>query len=178
MSEQNTAPAHLKGQLLVLPAFGKTPALSLEMGKIREAELRLIEAKTVNPITYVDLEHSFNEAYRDLKRHLASIGFALAQANKALEEAKADVILGSYQEHAKANPKEANADVRNAFLTRDAAYSAAQERIDQLKALEANMDGKIKVMENVCRYMRKQMDIILRSGLTGKDLYNTSGWKK
>lgn len=177
MSENE--PIHkIAGQTLALPPFGKSPAISLEMGKIREAEMRLIEAKTVNPVTYVDLEHSFNEAYRDLKRHLATLGFAIAQASKALEDAKADVILGSYQEHAKANPKEANADVRNAFLTRDQAYSAALERIDQLKALESNMDGKVKVMENVCRYMRKQMDLLLRSGLTGRDLYNTQGIKK
>lgn len=169
MSDQNT-PA--LSQSLVLPAFGKSKELAMEMAKIREAEARLIEAKTVNPITYVDLEHTFNEAYRDLKRHLAAVGFLIAQANKTQEEAKADVILGSYQEHAKAFPKEANADTRNAFLTRDAAYSAAQERIDQLKAIEANFDGKIKVMENVCRYMRKQMDLILRSGLSGRDLYN------
>lgn len=178
MSEQNNAPAPVVDQVLVLPAFGKSPALRLEMGNIREAELRLIEAKTVNPITYVELEHSFNEAYRDLKRHLASIGFAISQAQKALEDAKANIILGSYQEHAKAFPKEANADVRNAFLTRDPAYTAAAERIDQLKAIEANMDGKIKVIENVCRYMRQQMRLIERSGMSNASLYVTSGKQK
>lgn len=177
----DNAPAQIKDQTLVLPAFGKSPALSLEMGKIREAEHRLIEAKTVNPITYVDLEHTFNEAYRDLKRHLASIGYQMDMADKHLEEVKADILLDKYPEYlAQKEIKKSNdsSDLRKAFMSRDPEYQAALDRIAQLKALEANMDGKIKVMENVCRYMRKQMDLVLRSGLTGSDLYNTQGWKK
>lgn len=165
--------------LMVLPAFGRAPELKMEMKNIREAEQRLIEAKTVNPVTYVDLEHTFNEAYRDLKKHIASIGYSLSMAQKSLEDAKADVILGSYAEAMKDKPKSHDTlDMRNAYLTRDPAYSAALERIAQLKALEANLDGKIKVMENVCRYMRKQMDLILRSGLSSKDYYVTQGLKK
>lgn len=179
MSEQNTAPA-LTDQTLVLPSFGKSPALSLEMNKIREAEMRLIEAKTVNAMTYIDLEHSFNEAYRDLKRHLANIGYQLDMANKQLEEVKADILLDRYPEYLEAKEiKKSNdsADLRKAFMSRDPEYQACIDRISQLKALEANMDGKIKVMENVCRYMRKQMDLLLRSGLTGAHLYNTQGRK-
>lgn len=172
MSDSQSAP-NSQSQLMVLPAFGKAPELKMEMKNIRYAETRIIEAKTVNPFTYSELEHVFNESYRDLKKHIASIGYSLATANKSLEDAKADVILGSYAEHIKAHPKDANADTRNAFLTRDAAYSAALDRIAQLKALESNFDGKIKVMENVCRYMRKQMDLILRSGMTNADYYNT-----
>lgn len=165
--------------LMVLPAFGRAPELKMEMKNIREAEQRLIEAKTVNPVTYVDLEHTFNEAYRDLKKHIASIGYSLSMAQKSLEDAKADVILGSYAEAMKDKPKSHDTlDMRNAYLTRDPAYSAALERIAQLKALEANLDGKIKVMENVCRYMRKQMDLILRSGMSSKDYYITQGIKK
>lgn len=176
MSDNQSAPS--SSTLMVLPSFGKVPELKMDMKNVREAEARLIEAKTVNPVTYVDLEHTFNESYRDLKKYMASVGFAITMAQKALEDAKADVILGSYSEHIKKTPKENNADVRNAFLARDPAYSAALERIAQLQALESNLDGKIKVMENVCRYMRKQMDLILRSGMSGKDMYITQGIKK
>jgi hypothetical protein len=169
MSDQDS-----QTSLMVLPAFGKAPALKMEMANIRNAERRLIEAKTVNPFTYADLEHAFNEAYRDLKKHVAAIGYSLTMAQKSLEDAKADVILGSYADAMKDKPKSHDTlDMRNAYLTRDEAYSAALERIAQLKALEANMDGKIKVMENVCRYMRKQMDLILRSGMSNKDYYVT-----
>ena len=105
---------------LVLPAFGKAPALPLHMGKIREAEIRYIEAKTVNPSTYADLEHTFNEAYRDLKQHLSSIGYQLTLAEKALREAQAEVMLGTYAEYLKDKPKyHDNSYIRDAFLMKD-----------------------------------------------------------
>lgn len=176
------------GQNLQIPAVldleSRTvlEGFSLNMSKIREAELRLIEAKTVNPITYSDLEHSFNESYRDLKRHLASIGFALAKANQRLEDVKATLLLDLYPDfivaQAAAGKKLSDtADIRKAFMTRSPDFRATTDRIDQLIALESNLDGKLKVMENVCRYMRKQMDLVLRSGLTGKDLYSSIGKK-
>lgn len=176
MSASNIAP--VPETTLVIEPHGKMPEMKLDMGKIREAEQRIIEAKTVNPATYADLEHSFNESYRDLKRHLSTIGYAIAMAQKALEEAKADVILGTYADVMKDRPKSHDTlDMRNAYLTRDAAYSKAVDRLAQMQALESNFDGKIKVMENVCRYMRKKMDLILRSGLSGTDYYNTIGKK-
>lgn len=157
---------------LELPAFGKAPALKMDMTSIRIAERRIIEAKTVNPSTYAELEHTYGEAYRDLKRHLSSIGYQLAMAEKSLQEAKADVILGSYAEFMRGKPKyQDNADLRSAFLIKDPAYSAALDRIAQLKAVESNFDGKIKVMENVCRYMRQKIQLIIRSGLTDQNLY-------
>ncbi len=175
MSEENRIP---DDHALVLPPFRKSPELSLDMGKIREAERRIIEAKMVSPVTYADLEHSFNEAYRDLKRHLSSIGYQIALAEKAIEEAKATVLLDKYPEFMAGKPKSHdNADLRKAFLMRDDDYVSSLDRLNQLKALESNFDGKIKTFENVCRYMRKKMDLILRSGLSSADLYNTQNRK-
>ncbi len=162
---------------LILPQEGKIPELRLEMAKIIEAEHRIIEAKTVNPVTYVDLENCFMESFRDLKRHISSVGYQLDLAAKALEIAKSDLLLDKYPEYLESNnfkKSQDNGDLRMAFFMRDPAYLAALDRINQLKALESNLDGKIKVMENVCRYMRKQMDLILRSGLSGRDLYLTN----
>jgi hypothetical protein len=157
---------------LELPSFGKAPALKMDMTSIRTAERRIIEAKTVNPSTYAELEHTYGEAYRDLKRHLSSIGYQIAMAEKSLQEAKAEVILGSYAEFMKGKPKyQDNADLRAAFLIKDPAYSAALDRLAQLKALESNFDGKVRVMENVCRYMRQKIQLIIRSGLSDQSLY-------
>jgi len=163
---------------LVIPAFGKVPALRLGMNKIKEAESRYTEVQLVNPSTYVELEHVFNESYRDLKQYVSSVGYNLGLAKKAAEEAKADVILGSYQEYLKDKPKyHNNTDLREAFLAKDPAYSEALEKVEQLKALESHLEGKIKVVENVCRFMRKKMDLILRSGLSDSALYSTQGKK-
>jgi hypothetical protein len=163
-------------QVLVVPAFGKAPELKLEMDRIREAESRFLEAKTVSPSTYSDLEHSFNESYRDLKRHLSNVGYHLTLADKAIREAQADVILGAYAEHLKDKPKSYDSThLRDAFLMRDPNYVASLDRVNQLKALQSNLEGKIKVIENVCKYIRQKMYLISKSGLGDPNLHVTSG---
>ena len=163
---------------LELPSLGKIPALKLEMDKIREAESRFLEAKTVNPSTYSDLEHTFNESYRDIKRHLSNIGYHITIAEKTLREAKAEVLLGSYADFMKGKPKSHdNADLRDAFLIKDPTYSSTLDRLNQLKALESNFEGKLKVVENVCKYMRQKMYLLTKSGLSDSNIYITSSKK-
>ncbi len=173
MSNQQ-APSLVANHSLVLPPFGKAPAFPIDMSKIVEAERRIIEAKMVSPITYAELEHVFNESYRDLRRHMSAVGSLLLTADKAIETAKSDIMLDRYPEYLETKgikKTQDNADLRKAFMMRDPEYLAALDRINQLKAVESLLDSKIKVMENVCRYMRKQMDLVLRSGLINKNLY-------
>ena len=163
--------------VMELPQFRNAPPLAMDMAKIREAEMRIIEAKTVNPSTYADLEHSYNEAYRDLKRHLSAVGYQIVFAEKAMEEVKADIVLDTYPQYLIDNnikKTNDNADMRRAFMARDPQYQICLDRINQLKALESNLDGKVKVFENVCRYMRKKMDLITRSGYSGAEYHVTS----
>jgi len=179
VGDQTPAPIP-NSHVMELPQFGKAPALSMDMSNIRQAEARIIEAKNVNPSTYAELEHSYNEAYRDLKKYLSAIGYQIVFAEKAMEEAKADILLDSYPaflEEKGIKKTQDNADLRKAFMARDPEYQACLDRINQLRALESNFDGKIKVLENTCRYMRKQMDLILRSGMSNSDYYSTAGKK-
>lgn len=163
---------------MVIPPFRATPKIVLDINATKEAEARFIEAKNVNPITYTDLEHTYNESYRELKRHHATVTFQLAMADKALEQAKATVLLDKYPDFMKDRPKsQDNADMRKAFLMRDTEYLEALDRVAMLKAFESFIDGRIKVLENICRYMRKRMDLIIRSGLTADQMYVTSGNK-
>lgn len=155
-----------------LPAFGKTPALELPMGFSRVADQRIEEAKMVSPITYSDLEHCYNASYRELRGNLAKVGFLLAEAQKEMEHAKSEFLIDKYPEIMKDKPKsQDSADMRMAHLMREPDYLAALDRVNMLKATEAMMDGKIKVMERTCSYMKKQMDLVLRSGLSGSNLY-------
>ena len=150
---------------LTIPEFGSTPAITLDVTKIKEGEKRLVEAKVVNPGTYSDLEYVFNEGYRQAKTHLSQVGYEITVAKKALRTAKSKYLLDEYPEFLKENKLKDNASVRDAFLERQDEYVAAQDRIDMLTALESLLEGKIKVFENVCRYMRKEMDIVIRSGI-------------
>lgn len=163
---------------ITLPAFGKSPKLNLDMALIREAETRLVEAKTVSPVSYPELSHAFNESYRMLKQHLSNLGYQLLLAEKALQVAKADVVLGSYAEYLKDKPKSAgSADLRDAFLAKDEGYNAALDRTHQLQAIISNFEGKVKVLENVTSYMKQKMYLVSRSGLGSDNLYVTSGNK-
>lgn len=150
---------------LTIPEFGSTPSLTLDISKIKEGERRLVEAKVVNPGTYSDLEFVFNEGYRQAKRHLSQVGYEITRAKKALRDAKSKHLLDNYPEFLKESKLKDNASVRDAFLERQEDYVAAQDRIDMLTALESLLEGKVKVFENVCRYMRKEMDIVIRSGV-------------
>ena len=175
---QIPAPAPGEKAAMVIPGFQGSPNLTLPIKATRESEARFIEVKNVNPITYTDLEHTFNESYRELKQHLATIGYQLEMAKKALRNAQSRIMLDLYPDFIQGKPKTYdNAHVRDAFLMRDKEYAEALDRISMLTALEAFMDGRIKTVENVCRYMRKRMDLIIRSGLSAADLYVTSGKK-
>lgn len=151
---------------LTIPEFGSRPQIVLDITSVKKGENRLIEAKVVNPATYSDLEYTFNEGYRQAKSILSEVGYEITRAKKALKDATAVAILDNYPDFLAKNAKlKDNATIRNAFLQRQEDYVKAQDRVDMLLAIESLMEGKIKVFENVCRYMKKQMDIILRSGI-------------
>lgn len=160
---------------LVIPAFNKSQELHLCLNKTKEGESRLLEAKMANPITYAELECCYNQAYRELKTNLAIIGDQLNKASDDLETAKSNFLIDSYQDKIKDLPKSYDsADLRKAWLMRDEAYLAAKDRENMLKAMEALLDGKIKVFERTCAFMKKKIDLILRSGLSGSQLYTNS----
>lgn len=167
-----------KGFSITLPTIKESdqPRV-LSMDKTKEAEIRLVEAKMVNPSTYPELEFIFNESYRELKSHLAIVGYDIAMAEKNLANIKAEIILDRYPEFLKDKPsKFDNAEVRNAFVQKDPEYQKALDTVSTLKMIETLMDGKVKVMERVTAYMKKQMDLIIKSGVN-PNLY-VGGFKK
>lgn len=165
MSETVVVSAGIERTEMSIPAFGSQPTLKLDVSKIKEAESRLQEAQVVNPGTYGNLEYVYNEGYREAKRHLSVIGYQITLAEKALREAKSVAILDEYPGFLKEKNLKDNATVRDAFLETQPDFVAAQDRIDMLKAMEKLFEGKVHVFENTCRYMRKQMDLVIRSGV-------------
>lgn len=153
------------GLALELPEFRGLPSIRLDVSALKEAERRVHEAQFVNPSTYTNLEHCYNEAYRELKRHLATVGYQKVRVENEYEKSKSIALLDRYQEYMKDKPARMDtAEYRKAFISQDVDVQAAKEHLDSLNALEIFLEGRVKVMENVCRYMRKKMDIIIRSG--------------
>jgi len=160
---------------LTLPAYGHARELQINLEKVDEAESRLHEAQAVNPGTYGELEYTFNEAYRQLKKMVSSVQYEIANIQKTIDERKADIVLEVIPEMLKDRPKSHNnADFRNAVFAKDEEYQKATDHLNKLKAMESHFEGKIKVMERTCAAMRKQMDLIIRAGHT-PPVRNTGG---
>jgi hypothetical protein len=150
---------------LTIPQFGSLPQMTLDLTKIKEGEDRLYEAQNVTVISYSNLEYVYNEGYREAKKHLSQVGYQITRAEKALREAKSRALLDEYPVFLKDRNMKDSAQIRDAYLETVKDYTEAQDRIDMLKAVDALLDGKVKIFENTCRYMKKQMDIVLRSGI-------------
>lgn len=154
--------------LMKLPQFGSLPEMSIDLSKTRHAETRLPEAQSVNAATYANLEYIFNEAYRELRTAYATVCYRHSKAEEEIENVKAEIILGPYQEYVKDKPKNFdNADMRKSFVQREPNYQKAVDVRDQLKAIETLLDTRIKTMERTCAYMKKQLELLIRSGRTG-----------
>lgn len=152
-------------QELIIPEFLGQPQIPLPIAKIKEGENRLVEAQVVNPATYSSLEFLFNEGYREARYNLSMIMFQISAAEKAIREARSVALLDEYPEFLKTKGMKDSAAIRDAYLERCEAFVRAQDRIDMLKAMENLMEGKVKVFERVCAYMKVQMNLLIKSGM-------------
>ncbi len=171
MSEQAMPVNTFKdGLALELPAYKGQPAISLDISKLKEAEKRAIDAKTVNPATYLDLETCFGEAFRELKSNLATVGYAIAKTESEFEKAKAIALMDKYPMYLEAKKEQKikiadTADARKSFLALDSDVQEAKDRLDSLQVLQFFLEGRVTAIENLSRFMKKQMDLIIRSGV-------------
>lgn len=148
-----------------IPEFHTRPAVMLDLSKVHEGEKRLVEARIVNSATYSDLEYSFNEGYRETKKNLSIVMYEILQTEKRLREVKSEFLLDKYPNFLKETKIKDNAAIREAFLERQKVYTEAMDRKDMLTALTSLFEGKVKVFERVCSYMKKEMDLTIRSGI-------------
>jgi len=167
MDNQQLPVGFEKGETeFLIPKFGGRPPVSISFTKIVRGENRLHESQAVNGATYSELEYVFNESYREAKQNISVIGYEITQTQKALRKLKSYYILDEYPDFLKERKLKDNASNRDGFLEKQRLYVEAHDRLDMLTALLSLVEGKIKVFENTCRYMRKEMDILVRSGMT------------
>lgn len=162
MEESNSQPK--QNFVMTIPAVGRLAQITVDLQKTQIAEGRLHEAQLVNYATYADLEYTYNEAWRELRRAYATISYRVAKAEEEIDNIKAGILLDKWPEYIKDKPKNHdNADMRKAFIQKDPEYAAAVDHRDQMKAIEMLIDNRAKIMERTCSYMKKQMDIYARS---------------
>lgn len=165
MSNQNLPVKFAETVELTIPPFKERPEVYLTFSNIVGAEKRIREAQLVNMSTYSELEYTYGEGYREAKNHITTVGYEIMQADKIIRRLKSEYLLDVYPKFLKEAGLKDNASVRDGFLEKQEDYVAAVDRLNALKALEQLLDNKVRVFENVSRWMKKQMDITLRSGI-------------
>ena len=146
-----------------IPEFDGRPAIILDMNKIYNAESRMVDAKVVNPAIYGELEVLFTQGESQARQLVSVVGYEITRAKKTLRRVKSELILDDWQDYKRQHAVSENATNRDAFLELSSNYVNAQDRVDMLEALEALIDGKVKIFQEVRRHMRKQIDIKLKS---------------
>lgn len=93
---------------------------------------------------------------------------AIKKALQNIEEIKADIILTEIPRLLDEMPKNANnTDFRKAVITKNEDHKQANEHLEKLQSILAHLESNMKVMENTSRFLKKQMDYIIRSGSVG-----------
>lgn len=131
----------------------------LDMAPIYEAEQRLDEVRTVNPLTALELMGYFNTACNITTKYLAWVEYEILQAKKYLELARAAVILEKAPEAFK-RYKDAgmkyNEDFRESIVATDTEYNTRLDTLNALLAVKALLDGKAWSFVrayNACKYV-------------------------
>lgn len=150
---------------VVLSSWRGLEAVTINMSQLKEAERRVVETKTINPSTYTELEFVMNKSYEEIRKNLSKVGYQIVKTENEFNKIKSLLLLDKYPEFLKGRSSKAdNAATRDAFLTMDPELDEAKERLDALRALESFLEGRAKVMENVCQYMRNTIRLYIRSG--------------
>tara|TARA_R100000951_G_scaffold115132_2_gene122222 strand:+ start:9527 stop:10033 length:507 start_codon:yes stop_codon:yes gene_type:complete len=156
--------------VMEVPSFKHCKELRLATTDWDLAMGRFHEAKNLVPGNYSSLEFAFQSAWRESRKNAIDVGEAICKAKQNVEEAKADIILDTIPkmlEERKLSKTANNADFRKAVMARDENYQKSLEHLDKLEALLAHFESHMKTMENTSRYLKKQMDYFIRSGVVG-----------
>jgi len=151
----------------LIPEFDGRPAINLSFTSNYEAERRMVEARVVNGATYSDLEMIMLQGESEMRTNHSQITYEITRSKKTLERLKSEYLIDEYVPFLKETGLKDSTIVKNAFLQKKEDFIAAQDRIDFLTALESLVEGKIKVLNNVSRVMKKEMDLQIRSAFNG-----------
>lgn len=154
------------GDLMIIPAFKHCQELKLNVSGYKKAMTNMHLVKNLVPTNYSNLEYTFQEAWREARVNAIKVGDAIKKARQNIEEIKADIILTEIPKLLEGHPKtKDNTDFRKAVIAKNEDYKKATEYLEKLEALEAHFDSHMKIMENTSRFMKKQMDYYIRSGV-------------
>jgi hypothetical protein len=167
LSDKVVHPEESGQSFMVVPAFGHCQELRLNVGGWHTAMSRMKEAQYLVPSNYSNLEFVFQEAWREARNNSIRVGDAIKKAMQNVEEIKADILLTEIPKILETMPKNTNnADFRKAIFTKNVDYQKATEHLEKLQAMLEHFESHMKIMENTSRFLKKQMDYFIRSGVS------------
>lgn len=134
---------------LVVPLANGRNAV-LDMREIYRAEGRLIELRGVTKLKAGELIHTFIEAWSRAAEYVGQLDAELARAKSALNRVRAVVVLDKAPEQLKqrglssSRSPGGSEDLRNAVVSCDKDYQAAEEVVIQTTAAIAFMKTKVE----------------------------------
>jgi hypothetical protein len=154
-----------------IPSLTGDKPVILDLTVIKKAESRLPDTPNVTPAIYGDLWFSFNEGYRAAKKNYIELEHMITKTEKRIRELTSHVLIDEYPTFLQEKKIKDSAAYREAFLETKEEYKAALDHKAMLTAMSAMMELKIKTFENACSYLRKQMDLFIRSGMVDHNKY-------
>lgn len=143
----NTNLATSAAKLIVPSGTPDGSTIEIPIGEINQAESRLPEVRFVNETTGRELAGHFNQASSLVGRYLSIIRYEILKAQKALMEAKADVIIDQAPIKAKELKEHGikmSEDIREAMTIKDPTYSKRLDVLHSLTAVETLLQEKSK----------------------------------
>jgi len=134
----------------VVPAGdGVRPPIVIDLKKVAIAEARLQDVAIVNKQTASELLSTYNDVWLKLQENCTKLGFERDEAKNAVGRTRAEALLGCNDDtFKKMGHAKGSADLRNAVVDLDLDVKAAEDRLNQIKAVLAFLEAKAKAFEN------------------------------
>ena len=140
---------------LVPTGDGKSK-IAIDLVEIVKAELRLHDVAIVNQHTAPEMLSSFNDTWLKLNRSVTQLTYQRNIAENHYKNAIADAKMACTDEALKAlGHSKGSADLRAAFVQRDAKVQATKDRLDEISFVLETLRGKMQAFYNAYNSVKK-----------------------
>lgn len=121
---------------------GTTGVYEMDLTDAYYAASRIEDMSRVNPHTAPELMCVLVRGYDILSNFLGNLELHLRRAEGAVEKIKARLLIDEIPALVKAKELSNSKDIRDALIEGNEEYQAAQDRVNQIKAMVKLLDGK------------------------------------
>src|ERR1017187_10822689 len=140
----------------LVPTGDGTNKIAIDLVEIVKAEQRLCDVAIVNQHTAPEMLSTFNDIWLKLNRSVTQLTYQKNVAKNGHKTAQATAKLNCTDEAIKAlGHSKASADLRAAFVQRDAKVQATKDRLDEISFVLETLRGKMQAFYNAYNSVKK-----------------------